>query len=100
MYSMLRRNPLPSSPADKIATYLERVDLFFTANETADDKRVPISFNTIKGRTYALLRDLVAPYLPSTTPDMRKEEKGCGWKEKCGHSGTLKTGTAFPLTRS
>ena len=51
---------------DKIGNYLERVDLFFQVNETKDDKRVPFLLNAIGGKTYALLRDLTDPDLPST----------------------------------
>ena len=39
----------------KIATYLERVELFFLANEMPDKKSVPIFLNGVGGKTYALL---------------------------------------------
>ena len=47
--------------AESISTYLERVDLFFVANETPGDKQVPIFLNVIGANTYSLLRSLLAP---------------------------------------
>ena len=41
--------------AEDISTYLERVDLFFVANETPGDKQVPIFLNVIGANTYCLL---------------------------------------------
>ena len=45
---------------------VQAVDLYFTANETPEDKKVPVFLNTIGRKTYTLLRDLVDPDLPST----------------------------------
>ncbi len=49
---------------DTIKAYLERVDLYFAANEVAEDKRVPILLSSIGPSTYALLSDLTAPASP------------------------------------
>ena len=47
--------------AESISAYLERVELFFTANSIADDKKVAVFLSVIGGKTYSLLRDLLAP---------------------------------------
>ena len=50
--------------SDSIKGYLERVSLYFTANEVTIDKRVPILLSSIGASTYALLSDLLAPVAP------------------------------------
>ena len=50
--------------AESISAYLERVELFFTANSIADDKKVAVFLSVIGGKTYSLLRDLLAPEKP------------------------------------
>ena len=45
-------------------TYLERVELYFTANEIPDGKQVPIFLNVVGSTTYSLLRGLLAPGNP------------------------------------
>ena len=44
-----------------IASYLERVELYFVANDTNSDKKVPVFLSAAGVRTYSLLRDLLAP---------------------------------------
>ena len=51
--------------SDSIKAYLERVALYFTANDVDNAKRVPILLSSIGAPTYALLSDLVAPNPPS-----------------------------------
>ena len=51
--------------SESIKTYLERVSLYFTANEVAADKRVAVLLSLIGAATYSLLSDLVAPHPPS-----------------------------------
>ena len=51
---------------EKIAAYLERVELFFEANGIKDEKQVPVFLTAIGGETYALLRSLLAPAKPSS----------------------------------
>ena len=46
---------------DDVATYLERVELYFIANETPEEKQVLIFLNVIGGTAYGLLRSLLAP---------------------------------------
>ena len=55
----------PESDAIK-AYYLERVELYFTANSVDEDKQVPILLSAIGSATYALLSDLLAPDPPKT----------------------------------
>ena len=47
--------------SDSIKSYLERVSLYFTANDVADGKRVPVLLSSIGASTYAVLSDLLAP---------------------------------------
>ena len=53
---------------DAIKAYLERVQLYFAANSVDNDKQVPINslLSSIGAPTYSLLRELLAPQLPST----------------------------------
>ena len=54
------------NPDDKgIQAYLERIELYFVANEIGDDRRVPAFLSVIGSKTYALLRDLLGPDKPS-----------------------------------
>lgn len=59
---------------EDIETYLERVDLYFLANATPDDKQVPIFLNIIGAATYGLLRSLLAPDNPKgkSLADLKK----------------------------
>ncbi len=43
---------------------MQRVKLFFTANDVADEKKVPIFLTAVGGKTYELLQSLVAPIEP------------------------------------
>ena len=52
--------------SDSVTAYIERVHLFFTANDIPDKKTVPVFLSTIGGKTYELLRNLVAPTPPET----------------------------------
>ena len=50
--------------AESIAAYLERVEIFFQANNIAADKQVPVFLSVVGGRMYSLLRDLTVPEKP------------------------------------
>ena len=50
---------------ETIESYLERIELFFTANEIADEKKVSVFLSVIGSKTYAVIRSLVAPAKPS-----------------------------------
>ena len=47
-------------------TYVKRLERFFLANDIDDDHKVPTLLNLIGGKTYTLLRDLLAPGKPAT----------------------------------
>ena len=49
---------------ETITKYLDRVLLYFEANEVAADKRVPILLSSIGPTTYSLICDLAAPENP------------------------------------
>ena len=51
--------------SDSIKSYLERVSLYFAANDVADGKRVPVLLSSIGASTYAVLSDLLAPAKPA-----------------------------------
>jgi hypothetical protein len=46
---------------ESIDAYLERVDMYFLANEIPAGKHVPVFLSVVGGKTHALLRDLFAP---------------------------------------
>ena len=52
------------SEQETLSAYLERVDIFFQANNIAEEKQVGIFLSLIRAKTYGLLRDLVAPAKP------------------------------------
>ena len=49
---------------EELCSYLERVDIYFAANDVPDKKKVPVLLNCIRGGTYGLLRSLLAPESP------------------------------------
>ncbi len=49
---------------ESITAYLERVELYFQANEVDAAKQVPILLSSIGAKTYELLRSLTAPKAP------------------------------------
>ena len=52
--------------SEDLSTYLERVEIFFAANDVSTEKKVPVLLNAVGGTTYALLRSLLAPASPMT----------------------------------
>ena len=50
--------------AESFSVYVEQVNLFFTANEVPEEKRVPVFLTIVGKSTYALLRNLLQPSLP------------------------------------
>ena len=52
------------SENELFSAYLERVQLFFIANDVADAKKVAVFLSVVGSKTYSLLRSLVAPALP------------------------------------
>ena len=55
-----------NSNEGSITSYLERIELYFTANSVPRDKQIPIHLTCIGTSTYTLLSDLLAPSPPST----------------------------------
>ena len=51
-----------------IVVYLERVELYFTANEIKADKHVPVFLNVIGRENYSLLRNILSPQKPVEQP--------------------------------
>ena len=45
---------------ETIESYLERIELFFTANEIANEKKVAVFLSVVGSKTYTILRSLVA----------------------------------------
>ena len=46
---------------ESIEVYLGRIDLYFGANDISDEKKVSIFLSELGGKTYSILRDLLAP---------------------------------------
>ena len=46
---------------EQISAYLERIQLFLTANSIGENKQVPVLLSVVGPKTYALLRDLTKP---------------------------------------
>ena len=57
---------LLEADTDSVTAYIERVHLFFQANDIKDEKKVAVFLSTIGGKTYELLRHLVSPVRPET----------------------------------
>ena len=53
---------------ESIVVYLERVELYFAANEIKTDKRVPVFLNLIGRENYSLLRSILLPQKPVEQP--------------------------------
>ena len=49
---------------ESVEAYLERIDIYFRANDIADEKKVLIFLRVLGGKTYSVLRDLLAPVKP------------------------------------
>ena len=52
--------------AEDWCSYIERLEMYFKANDVSDEKKVPVLISSMGPSTYALLKDLLAPALPST----------------------------------
>ena len=49
-----------TADVESIKAYLERVDMFFLANDIAEEKQVPVFLSVVGGKTHPLLCDLFA----------------------------------------
>ena len=52
--------------SDSITAYIERMNLFFVANDVPNEKKVAVFLSVIGGKTYTLLRSLLSPQLPQS----------------------------------
>ena len=52
--------------SDSVTVYIERVHLFFTANNIPDKKTVPVFLSTSGWKSYEHLRNFIAPTPPET----------------------------------
>jgi len=53
-----------SPETERFSAYLERVELFFAANDVPAEKKVPVFLSVVGGATYGVLRNLLAPANP------------------------------------
>ena len=49
---------------EDFSTYVERVQIFFAANDVPEAKQVPVFLNAVGGNTYGVLRSLLSPDNP------------------------------------
>ena len=49
---------------ENFSSYIERVQLFFTENDIAEDKKIAVLLSMVGSKNYSLLRSLVAPRTP------------------------------------
>ena len=47
-----------------LTAYIERIEIFFTANDISSQKKVPVFLSAVGGTTYGLLRNLLAWTIP------------------------------------
>ena len=52
--------------SESISAYVERADLFFTANDIPNEKKVSVFLTVIGANAYTRLRSLLSPELPRT----------------------------------
>ena len=62
---------------EHITTYLERMELYFIANDIADAKKAAVLLPCIGAKTYRIVKSLLAPNLPisKSFPDMKETLK-------------------------
>ena len=53
-----------SSGTDSWQAYVKRANLFFQANGINEEKQLSVFLSSVGGKTYGLLRNLLAPTLP------------------------------------
>lgn len=49
---------------ERMLAYLERLHMYFAANDIKEEKQVPMLLSVIGGKTYSLLSDLLTPKKP------------------------------------
>ena len=50
--------------SEDFSTYMERVEIYFAANDVPEEKQVPVFLNAVGTSTYGILRSLLAPDSP------------------------------------
>ena len=60
-----------NSEVKSTVVYLERVELYFAANEIKADKRVPVFLNLIGRENYSLLQSILSPQKPVEQPQKK-----------------------------
>eukprot|EP00731_Ephydatia_muelleri_P014893 Em0008g613a len=53
-----------SSECESLVAYIERVEVYFLANNIGNERKVPVLLSVLGSKTYAVLRDLLAPTKP------------------------------------
>ena len=53
---------------ERLSVYLERFELYISANSVPEEKKVPLFLTVIGGTVYSLLHDLFAPESPVDKP--------------------------------
>ena len=56
------------SENESIEAYLERIDIYFKANDIRDEKKMSIFLSVLGGKAYSVLRDLLGPVKPQEKP--------------------------------
>ena len=64
----LNGNIGPYEESEKISTYIDRVKLYFEANNVSPEKQVPTFLSIIDPKLSGLVRDLVTPKNPKDCP--------------------------------
>ena len=75
MATAMRYAPFQEFQSDEsITAYLERLEMYFLANDVEEEKKVPLLLSHIGAKTYGLLRSLAAPSAPKekTFKDLEK----------------------------
>ena len=62
---------------EHIMTCFERIELYFIANDIADAKKAAVLLTCIGGKTYRIVKGLLAPSLPisKSFPDLKETPK-------------------------
>ena len=65
------------SDIEHITTYLEKMELYFIANDIADAKKAAVLLTCIGGKMYRIVNSLLAPNLPisKSFPDLKENLK-------------------------
>ena len=63
---------------ESIISYLERVEVFFVANQVEDDRKASVLLCLIGSKVYGVLRNIISPNRPQdqSFEDLKRELKG------------------------